>query len=98
VARAFGILAIVIAVWVGLTVYLEGVDHAFGGAFGFFASKPAGAPDEDEHAPVTDRAAHAFQRAWDKSERRVEEALDQPGAEDFDGGDDEDDPAANEPE
>jgi hypothetical protein len=98
VAKAFGILAIVIGVWVGLTVYLEGVDHAFGGAFGFFASAPAGAAaDEEEHAPVTDRAAHAFQRAWDKSERRVEDALDQPGAEDFDGSDDDDDPAADEP-
>lgn len=91
-AKAFGILAIVIGVWVGLTVYLEGVDHAFGGAFGFFASDPAGAAaDEDERAPVTDRAAHAFQRAWDKSERRVDDALDQPGGDDYDSSDDDPD-------
>ncbi len=87
--KVFGILAIVIGAWVGLTVYLEGVDHAFGGAFGFFASEPAGvAEDESAGRPVTDRAAHAFQRAWDKSEDRVDDALDQPGADGYDGEDD----------
>ena len=89
-AKAVGILAIVIGVWVGLTVYLEGVDHAFGGAFGFFAAKPAGAEAEGEadRRPVTDRAAHAFQRAWNKSETRVDDALDEPAADDDEASDD----------
>lgn len=97
-AKAFGILAIVIGVWIGLTVYLEGTDQAFGGVFAFFASEPAGADDAND-GPVTSRAAGAFQRAWNSSERRVDDALDQPGAEDYDGGhnaaDDDDDPAAD---
>ncbi len=93
--KALGILAIVIGVWVGLTVYLEGVDHAFGGALAFFASDPAGA-DEPDGEPVTSRAAGAFQRAWDKSERRVTDALGDPD-DDEDGGDEDDDsdPAAS---
>lgn len=32
--KIFGILMIVMGVWVGLTVYTEGVDRAFGGLFG----------------------------------------------------------------
>jgi hypothetical protein len=85
VAKAFGILLVVIGIWVGLTVYLEGVDEAFGGAFAFFASTPAGAlPDDAEgHKPVTRRAAHAFQRAYDRSEGRVEDALEHPGSEEY---------------
>jgi hypothetical protein len=93
VAKAFGILAILIGIWVGLTVYMEGVDNAFGGAFAFFSSEPAGALAEDEggHRPVTGRAAHAFQRAYDRSEGRVEDALDQMGSENYQPGDSEED-------
>ncbi len=86
-AKPLGILLIVIGIWIGLTVYLEGVDEAFGGAFAFFSSTPAAslAEDEEGHRPVTKRAAHAFQRAYDRSEGRVEDALDDgPESEDAD--------------
>jgi hypothetical protein len=87
VGKAVGILLMVIGIWVGVTVYLEGVDEAFGGAFAFFSSTPAGSLPEDEegHRPVTRRAAHAFQRAYDRSEGRVEDALEQPGSEEYSG-------------
>jgi hypothetical protein len=79
VAKPLGILLILIGIWVGLTVYQEGVDEAFGGAFAFFGSTPAGSLEADEEGrrPVTRRAAHAFQRAYDRSETRVDEALDE---------------------
>jgi hypothetical protein len=32
-AKIFGILVIVVAVWVGLTIFNEGTDAAFGGLF-----------------------------------------------------------------
>ena len=31
--RIFGILLIVVAIWIGMQIYLEGTRHAFGGAF-----------------------------------------------------------------
>ncbi len=76
-AKPLGILAILLAIWIGLEVYQEGVDGAFGGAFAFFSSTPAASleADEEGHRPVTKRAAHAFQRAYDKSEDRVSDAL-----------------------
>jgi hypothetical protein len=79
VAKPLGILFILLAIWIGLTVYQEGVDDAFGGVFAFFGSAPAGSLDADEegHRPVTKRAAHAFQRAYDRSEDRVSEALEE---------------------
>lgn len=31
--RIFGILCVVLGIWVGSEIYLKGVNHAFGGAF-----------------------------------------------------------------
>jgi hypothetical protein len=84
VAKLFGILLVVIGVWVGMTVYLEGVDHAFGGVFAAFAGDDEDGfdgPDEPE-PPVTRRAGDAFQRAYNRSVDRVDEALAEPPQED----------------
>ena len=68
----------VLAIWVGLTVYNEGVDRAFGGLFAGFADSSALDAPADRSTP--DRAADAFQRAFDKSEKRVDAMLQEPGA------------------
>ena len=68
----------VLGIWVGLTVYNEGVDRAFGGIFAGFADSPAReAPD---HRSTPNRAGDAFQRAFDKSESRVDAMLQDPAA------------------
>lgn len=69
--KAFGILLIVAAVWVGLEVYTEGVRGAFDGRLAFLA--PDTAVDEDtEHRWAGERAADAFRGARDRRIERVE--------------------------
>jgi hypothetical protein len=71
--KLFAIVLIAIAVWVGLTIYTEGTDQAFGGLFaGSSGSSTLDAP-ETRSAPR--RAGDAFQRAYDASEDRVDRAL-----------------------
>jgi len=31
--RIFGILVVVVGLWIGIEIFLEGTEHAFGGAF-----------------------------------------------------------------
>ncbi len=83
--RLFGIVLILFGLWVGIEVYNEGTQNAFGGLFAFFEPVDPYAEDSDPEgtdpdAPVTKRAGRAFQRAYNKSESRVDEALAQPGA------------------
>jgi len=66
--RIFGILIIVLAIWAGVEVYTRGMGGAFGGLFGSGLEAPA-------TRSTPDRAADAFQRAYDKSEKRVDDAL-----------------------
>jgi hypothetical protein len=67
-ARLFGIVLIVLAIWVGVEVYTKGVGGAFGGVL-------AGATDAPATRSTPDRALDAFQRAYDKSEQRVDRQL-----------------------
>ena len=39
--KLFGILLIVFAIWVGMSIYTEGTDRAFGGILASFAPAPA---------------------------------------------------------
>lgn len=71
--RLFAIVLIVLGVWAGIEVYTNGVDGAFGGLFADTYQAPA-------ERSTPDRAADAFQRAYNKSEERVDRQLRQPGA------------------
>ena len=66
--RLFVISMIVAAIWAGAEVYTKGVDGAFGGIFASAFEAPA-------NRSTPDRAADAFQRAYDKSGDRVDEML-----------------------
>lgn len=69
--RLFGLLLILLCVWTGVEIYTNGTAGAFGGLFSRFS--------EDLNAPAQrstpDRAADAFQRAYNKSEDRVDRLL-----------------------
>ena len=79
-SKVLGMLAIVLAIWVGMTVYNEGVDQAFGGIFARFGASQADESQQSDDRPVTERAAGAFQRAWNRSEQRVDDILEDPRA------------------
>jgi hypothetical protein len=66
------ILAIAIATWVGLTIYHEGIDRAYGG---FFAPREIPSWEPAANRPTPDRPEDAFQRAYNKSEGRVHRAM-----------------------
>ncbi len=65
--RILGLALVVLAIWVGAEVYTHGVGGAFGGLLSSLEA-PA-----DRSTP--DRAADAFQRAYNTSERRVDQQL-----------------------
>jgi hypothetical protein len=71
--RVLGIFLMVVAIWAGVEVYNEGVGGAFGGVF----SRLPGASSLEAPAnrSTPDRAADAFQRAYNKSEERVDRLL-----------------------
>ncbi len=66
--RLFAIIMIVSAIWLGAEVYTKGVDGAFGGFFASAFEAPA-------NRSTPDRAADAFQRAYNKSADRVDQML-----------------------
>ncbi len=74
--RLFSIFFIVVAIWTAVEVYSEGVGGAFGGLF----SRLPGASSFEAPAnrSTPDRAADAFQRAYNKSEERVDRLLREP--------------------
>jgi hypothetical protein len=59
---------------VGVTVYNEGTNHAFGGIFARMSHSTA--LDAPAQHSTTDRTVDAYQRAWNKSESRVQSQLD----------------------
>jgi hypothetical protein len=71
--KLVGIVLIVIAIWIGLTVYSQGTDQAFGGLFARFSGSST--LDGPATRSTPQRAGDAVQRAHDESENRVERAL-----------------------
>ena len=67
--RALGFLSLVLALWIVMEFYANGVGGAFGGALSSDAKGPRAVLQ-------TERAADAFQRAYDESTARVDRALD----------------------
>lgn len=67
--RILALALVVLAIWAGAEVYTKGVGGAFGGLLSSFEA-PA-----DRSTP--DRAADAFQRAYNSSEARVDRQLEE---------------------
>lgn len=75
--KAFGILCIVIGIWVGLEVYQEGMAGAFDGAFVKLglADEPAAGSAEAYSTPgerAGGRLRDAYQAGMDRGERAFE--------------------------
>jgi len=71
--RVIAIGLIVLGIWGAVELYNNGIDGAFGGVFADAHEAPA-------ERSTPNRAADAFQRAYNKSEERVDRQLRQPGA------------------
>ncbi len=73
-AKLFGILLIVFAIWVGLSIYTEGTDRAFGGLLTRFA--PAAAEGQIRNTrPPLERIREKAQAAHDQQIDRIERQL-----------------------
>jgi hypothetical protein len=66
-AKIFGILLIVLGVWVGMEIFTKGTDGAFGGIFASAGSAPAAA----EEGSRLSRAGERMQEKMDKGHARA---------------------------
>ena len=66
--KIYGIVLIVVGIWVGMTIYTEGLDHAFGGVFTKLGAEPAGR----DVRPPTERIRDRVQSATDERTERIE--------------------------
>jgi len=65
--KIFGILLIVAGIWVGLTIFSEGTDRAFGGFFAGAKTDPA----SGSGAPITRRVERRVGQAFQAHEERT---------------------------
>jgi len=72
-AKVFGILLIVVGIWLGIEVMNHGMGGAFGGLFAKLGVAEAPAPEQA--ATVGQRAGGAFDRAYRESEDRLTRQL-----------------------
>ena len=66
--KSFGIVLMLLAVWIAAELYIKGMDQAFGGAF-------AGSETAEERVPVQSvpkRAGAAVERAQQEHEARYD--------------------------
>ena len=68
--RLIGIALIVAVVWVGVSIYSEGIDQAFGGIFSRFSSAPAQQRDS-----MLKRVQRSGSNARDRQLDRIERQL-----------------------
>ncbi len=66
--KIYGIALIVVGIWVGMTIYTEGLDNAFGGVF----TKLGGEPVGRDVRPPTERIRDRVQGATDERTERIE--------------------------
>lgn len=71
--RILGILLLVIGIWVGMEVYNEGVDGAFGGALAFLSDGEEGGGNRTLRMRVHDSVSSAHAEADARRERLLEE-------------------------
>lgn len=70
--NAFILLLVVVAVWTGIEV----INHGMGGAFdGFFVEIGLAEPNDGPEDTPVGRAEAGFERAYDRAERRVDDAV-----------------------
>jgi hypothetical protein len=72
--KLFGILLIVFAIWVGMSIYTEGTDRAFGGILTRFAPAPAEGEVRDTR-PSLERIRTKVQSARHEQLDRIERQL-----------------------
>jgi hypothetical protein len=65
--KVFGILLIVVAVWVGLTIFNEGTDAAFGGLFAGGGKEVANGSGR----PLPRRVEESVRKAYREHEERI---------------------------
>ena len=71
--KVFGILVIVLGVWVGMEVYTKGTHAAFGGIFASFVDTPP----HEVRSPlqkIEDRGAQARDRQLGRIERQLDDS------------------------
>ena len=66
--KIYGIMLIVIGIWLGMTIYTEGLDNAFGGLF----TKLGPNPVVQDRRPPTERIRDRVQGATDERTERIE--------------------------
>ncbi len=66
--KIYGIVLLVVGIWVGMTIYTEGLDNAFGGVF----SKLGGESVGRDVRPPTERIRERVQSAADERTERIE--------------------------
>ncbi len=74
-SKVFGIALIVGLIWVGLEIYTEGTERAFGGVFarvGLVAASPDGQPAPSPLDRIRARATDARDAQVDRIERQVD--------------------------
>ena len=69
--KVFGILLMVFAIWVGLTLYTEGTDRAFGGLLSHIAPASAAGPAQPPLERIRERAEAARDLGVDRIERQL---------------------------
>ena len=73
--KIFGILLIAIGIWVGVEVYTEGTQNAFGGALAFLGESSDGDEMRDQRT-APQRAGDAVRSAQREAEQRRNRLLD----------------------
>jgi len=71
--KIFGILLIVVAMWVGLTIFNEGTDAAFGGLFASSEKAAANASGRPLPRRVEESVRKAYREHEERTESRAEE-------------------------
>jgi hypothetical protein len=74
--RLAGLVLVILGIGAAVQVYREGADQAFGGVLGRFSTRFQAPADRE----TLDRPLDGFQRAWNKSEDRVDQQLERPAA------------------
>ena len=70
--RIFGILCVVLGLWIGIEIFLEGTENAFGGVFAKRAP-PVGHPERTLPQRAGDSVRDSFAQDAERRERALPE-------------------------